>query len=216
MGLKPSPPVLIYALDLFGVAVFAASGAIAGIAAQMDLLGVLVLATITAIGGGTIRDVLLGSRPVFWIRDSGPIYTIIAATIATLIWVHFLPIPTKALPHRRCAGSRRICHIWSTSGREGRLPAARNCPDGHTHWCRRRSASRCVVSKSAAHPSTRRLRLRGYRRYHGLSLAASSEGSYSCRICRWFCHSCRHSIGGNCLRPQPPRLLFAAMKVDHR
>jgi len=98
MGLKPSPPVLIYALDLFGVAVFAASGAIAGIAAQMDLLGVLVLATITAIGGGTIRDVLLGSRPVFWIRDSGPIYTIIAATIATLIWVHFLPIPTKALP----------------------------------------------------------------------------------------------------------------------
>jgi uncharacterized membrane protein YeiH len=89
--------MLLYALDLFGVAVFAASGALAGIAAQLDLLGVLVLAAITAVGGGTLRDVLLGGRPVFWIKDSGPIYTIIAVTIATLIWVHFLPIPTKAL-----------------------------------------------------------------------------------------------------------------------
>jgi uncharacterized membrane protein YeiH len=96
--IRPTTAVLLYALDLFGVAVFAASGALAGIAAQMDLLGVLVLASITAVGGGTLRDVLLGGRPVFWIKDSGPIYTIIAATIATLIWVHFLPIPRKALP----------------------------------------------------------------------------------------------------------------------
>jgi uncharacterized membrane protein YeiH len=89
--------VLRYALDLFGVAVFAASGALAGIAARMDLLGVLLLASITAVGGGTLRDVLLSNRPVFWIKDSGPIYTILAATLATLIWVHFLPIPTNSL-----------------------------------------------------------------------------------------------------------------------
>src|SRR5688572_19224829 len=89
--------VLLYALDIFGVAVFAASGALAGIAAQLDLLGVLVLASITAVGGGTIRDVLLNRHPIFWIKDSGPIYTIIFATAVTLIWVHFLPIPTGAL-----------------------------------------------------------------------------------------------------------------------
>lgn len=65
--------------------------------AQLDLLGVLVLASITAVGGGTIRDVLLGRHPIFWIKDSGPIYTIIAATAVTLIWVHFLPIPMDAL-----------------------------------------------------------------------------------------------------------------------
>ena len=89
--------MLLYALDLFGVAVFAASGALAGIGAQLDLLGIVVLASITAVGGGTLRDVLLGRYPIFWIKDSGPIYTILAAVTATLVWVHFLPIPMDAL-----------------------------------------------------------------------------------------------------------------------
>ncbi len=89
--------MLLYLFDLIGVAVFAASGALAGINAQLDLLGVLVLASITAIGGGTIRDVLLNKHPIFWISDTTPIYTIIASTICTLVWVHFLPIPTNSL-----------------------------------------------------------------------------------------------------------------------
>jgi uncharacterized membrane protein YeiH len=89
--------VILNILDLFGVAVFAASGALAGIAAQLDLLGVIVLASITAVGGGTLRDVLLNRHPIFWIRDAGPIYTILLATAATLLWVHCLPVPTDAL-----------------------------------------------------------------------------------------------------------------------
>ncbi|MFD1693173.1 trimeric intracellular cation channel family protein [Azotobacter chroococcum] len=64
--------MLLYVLDLLGVAVFAASGALAGLLARLDLFGVLVLASITAVGGGTIRDVLLGRYPVFWVKDSGP------------------------------------------------------------------------------------------------------------------------------------------------
>lgn len=90
-------PSLLYAFDLFGVAVFAASGTLAGAAAQLDLLGVLVLASITAIGGGTIRDMLLGKHPIFWIKDSGPIYAIFAGTLATLAWIHFRPVPLNAL-----------------------------------------------------------------------------------------------------------------------
>ncbi len=89
--------MLLYVLDLFGVAVFAASGALAGVATQLDLLGVIVLASITAIGGGTLRDVLLARHPIFWMHDSGPVYTILAATAATLLWVHVLPAPTDAL-----------------------------------------------------------------------------------------------------------------------
>jgi uncharacterized membrane protein YeiH len=88
---------VLYVLDLLGVAVFAASGTLAGVSAQLDLLGVLVLASLTAIGGGTIRDVLLGKQPIFWIKDSGPIYAILAATALTLTWVHFRPIPFNAL-----------------------------------------------------------------------------------------------------------------------
>ena len=89
--------LFLYLLDLFGVAVFAASGALAGVAAQFDLLGVLVLASITAVGGGTIRDVLLGRHPVFWIQDSGSIYAILVGAVLTLVWVHFRPVPADAL-----------------------------------------------------------------------------------------------------------------------
>ena len=50
--------MLLRLFDFFGVAVFAISGALAGIAAQLDLLGILVLASVTAVGGGTIRDLI--------------------------------------------------------------------------------------------------------------------------------------------------------------
>ncbi|WP_349617469.1 trimeric intracellular cation channel family protein [Azotobacter salinestris] len=89
--------MLLYVLDLLGVAVFAASGALAGMLARLDLFGVLVLASITAVGGGTIRDVLLGHYPVFWIKDSGPLLTILAATAFTVVWVQYLPVPRDAL-----------------------------------------------------------------------------------------------------------------------
>jgi len=60
-------------------------------------LTITLLASITAIGGGTIRDALLNRHPIFWISDTASIYIIIASTACTLVWVHFLPIPTNAL-----------------------------------------------------------------------------------------------------------------------
>ena len=53
----------LYILDLFGVAVFAASGALAAGRKRMDLLGVVVIAAATAVGGGTLRDLLLDGTP---------------------------------------------------------------------------------------------------------------------------------------------------------
>ncbi len=97
MSQTPRVSTLLYGLDLFGVAVFAASGALAGLSARLDLLGVLVLASITAIGGGTLRDLLLNRHPIFWIKDSWPLLTIMAATALTLVWVQFLPVPADAL-----------------------------------------------------------------------------------------------------------------------
>jgi uncharacterized membrane protein YeiH len=55
----PSPEDPLYALDLFGTAVFAVSGALAAGRRHMDLFGVLVIAAVTAVGGGTVRDLLL-------------------------------------------------------------------------------------------------------------------------------------------------------------
>jgi len=71
---------MFYAIDLFGTAVFAVSGAVVASRKEMDIFGVLVLATVTAVGGGTLRDLLLGVRPVFWIAD--PTYLLVACLAA--------------------------------------------------------------------------------------------------------------------------------------
>ena len=63
--------MLLYYLDLAGVAVFAVSGVLAARDQDLDLLGVLVVAAITAIGGGTLRDLLLDRHPIFWITVPG-------------------------------------------------------------------------------------------------------------------------------------------------
>ncbi len=76
---------MIYYLDLFGVVVFAITGSLAAGRKQLDLLGVVVLAIVTALGGGTIRDLLLGASPVFWIRDIN--YILFSAGTAVLVFV---------------------------------------------------------------------------------------------------------------------------------
>ncbi|PRY46568.1 trimeric intracellular cation channel family protein [Umezawaea tangerina] len=55
--------MLLVILELVGIAVFAASGALAAVRARLDVFGVTVLALATALGGGVIRDVLLGVHP---------------------------------------------------------------------------------------------------------------------------------------------------------
>lgn len=57
------------ALDVIGVFVFALSGGLVALRAQLDLFGVLVLAWVTGLGGGIIRDVLLGATPPVGITD---------------------------------------------------------------------------------------------------------------------------------------------------
>jgi uncharacterized membrane protein YeiH len=53
--------------NAFGLAVFAPSGVLTAVRRNFDPIGILVISTVTAIGGGTVRDVLLGIRPVGWV-----------------------------------------------------------------------------------------------------------------------------------------------------
>lgn len=87
----------LYLLDLFGVAVFAVSGALTAGRKSMDLFGVIVVAVITAIGGGTVRDILLDERPIFWIEDPTYLIVILAATAATILYGRFLRPPRVSL-----------------------------------------------------------------------------------------------------------------------
>ena len=87
----------LYILDLLGVAVFAASGALAAGRKRMDVFGVIVIGAVTAVGGGTLRDLLLDRHPVFWMADPTYIVVIVVAALVTLAYVRYRRPPGNAL-----------------------------------------------------------------------------------------------------------------------
>ena len=89
--------MLLYVIDLMGVAVFAVSGALAAGRKRLDLLGVIVIATVTAIGGGTTRDVLLDRHPIFWVADPSILVVTTAAAMSTVVYVRWRPPSEKGL-----------------------------------------------------------------------------------------------------------------------
>ncbi len=89
---------IFYLADLFGVAVFAITGALMAGRKSMDLFGVLVIAIVTALGGGTLRDVILDNHPVSWIRNDTYILVASLAAICTVLWVRLTkPIHERGL-----------------------------------------------------------------------------------------------------------------------
>ena len=71
----------IYLLDLCAVAVCAITATLEARRRELDWFGVIVIAVIAGIGGGTLRDILLGRLPVYWIHD--PIYVVVGMSAAT-------------------------------------------------------------------------------------------------------------------------------------
>lgn len=55
--------------ELAGTVFFAVSGTFAVAHRPLDWFGAVVVAVVTAVGGGTIRGLILGITPVFWIED---------------------------------------------------------------------------------------------------------------------------------------------------
>lgn len=89
--------MLLYILDLTGVAVFALSGVLAARDRGLDVLGVIVVAAITAIGGGTLRDLLLDRHPIFWITDITYLLVIIGTALLAIAYVRIRPPPGVSL-----------------------------------------------------------------------------------------------------------------------
>ena len=77
---------ILKVLDLIGTLVFAISGAMAASSKKLDLFGATFLAFVTALGGGTIRDLLIGSTPVGWMSDVTYLAIIIGGVIITYLF----------------------------------------------------------------------------------------------------------------------------------
>lgn len=88
---------LLFWCDIFGIAVFALTGALMAGRYKLDPFGVIVLAAVTAVGGGTIRDVIL-QTPVFWVEDPYYLAIIIVTALLAILFVrHPESIPQRFL-----------------------------------------------------------------------------------------------------------------------
>ena len=142
-------------LDIAGLSVFAASGALLAARRQLDLLAAIFFALITATGGGTLRDVLIGA-PIFWMQDATLI--LLCAIVALVVWVvplRFWSVRTldwldaaglvayavygaaKALQFRDLAHSGH-------RGRHHHRLRRRHCPGHHRRGAVRSSAPRAL------------------------------------------------------------------------
>lgn len=82
--MTPHVVPLLQWLDLLGITVFAASGALAAANRRQTLVTFTFFALVTGVGGGTVRDLLIGA-PVFWVQDWRFAATCLAT--AVLVWV---------------------------------------------------------------------------------------------------------------------------------
>ena len=74
---------LIVALTVLATAVMAASAAIQGSRQGFDPFGAIVLSIVTSVGGGTLRDLLIGATPVFWLQDMTYLATAVPVSLVT-------------------------------------------------------------------------------------------------------------------------------------
>ncbi|MGH8496188.1 MAG: trimeric intracellular cation channel family protein [Gammaproteobacteria bacterium] len=88
--MMPAFDLTIAVLDWLGVIVFAATGALVASRKSMDIVGFVLLGTVTGIGGGTIRDVLLGSYPILWVGQPGYLAACAAVSVVVFFTAHLL------------------------------------------------------------------------------------------------------------------------------
>jgi uncharacterized membrane protein YeiH len=84
-----------YIFELIGTGFFAISGAlVANKKSRPDWFGVTIIGFITSLGGGSTRDVLLGSYPLVWVRDINFIYAVlIGIVLSSLFYIQLQKIP---------------------------------------------------------------------------------------------------------------------------
>ena len=98
-------------LDWFGTAVFAVTGALVASRKRMDITGFMLLAAATGIGGGSVRDVMLGALPVFWVKQPVYLAICIVVAIATFVLAHIPESRQRVLLWLDAAGLALFCVV---------------------------------------------------------------------------------------------------------
>jgi uncharacterized membrane protein YeiH len=107
---------LFYILDYAGVLVFAATGALAASRKQLDIISFLFFATLTGVGGGTLRDVVLGRTPVFWVVEPTYILVCVSAAVVVFFTAHLIEWRYRLLIWLDAIGLSAYCVMGAAIG----------------------------------------------------------------------------------------------------
>lgn len=86
-----------FAIDILGTITFAISGVLVAMEKKLDLFGVFIIAFVTAVGGGTLRDLLIGSTPVAWMQNSTYVFVILSTVVFAILFRNYLKYFRKSL-----------------------------------------------------------------------------------------------------------------------
>ncbi len=101
----------LMALDWFGIAIFAVTGALVASRKRMDIFGFILLGAATGIGGGSARDLMLGQLPVFWVKEPAALAICIVVAAATFFLAHIPESRYRALLWFDAAGLSLFCVV---------------------------------------------------------------------------------------------------------
>src|SRR6476661_8454361 len=102
---------LLEFLDYAAIALFAATGALSASRKQLDLIGFVFFAAIAGIGGGTLRDIILGQLPVFWIKNDTYILICAAAGVVVYFTAHRFESRYRLLLWLDAVGMSAYCAV---------------------------------------------------------------------------------------------------------
>ncbi|MDP4299697.1 trimeric intracellular cation channel family protein [Leptothrix discophora] len=75
------------AIEVVATVAFALSGVIEGARKRLDAVGICVVAGLSAFGGGTLRDILLDRRPLFWVQHANWIWALLALCALAMLFM---------------------------------------------------------------------------------------------------------------------------------
>lgn len=75
------------AVEVVATIAFALSGVIEGARKRLDAVGICVVAGLAAFGGGTVRDILLDRRPLFWVQHAGWVWALLGLCIGAMLFM---------------------------------------------------------------------------------------------------------------------------------
>ncbi|WP_282075940.1 trimeric intracellular cation channel family protein [Maribacter aquivivus] len=86
-----------FIIDILGTIAFAISGVLVAMDKRLDAFGVFIIAFVTAVGGGTLRDLLIGIKPVGWLNAPMHLLIIVITVLLAIIFVKQLKYVRKSL-----------------------------------------------------------------------------------------------------------------------